>query len=194
MDIGQLLERDMELSRNAARLPRDPDAPFPVLLTKIKLTWACNLRCRVCALWRIPDKKDLPLERVIGLLRDLKQKGLRKVHLSGGEVFLVRDLPRILSAARELDLQVNLTTNGTLLDKGLARTLVEQRVHTVAFSIDAASEKQHDDMRGAPGAWKQTWKGLERLQARKAAKGRGPLIAVNTVVTRKNIDRPWGSA
>lgn len=191
MDLEKLLE-EPDLAAMAGRIRKDPDAPFPFLVAKVKLTWRCNLRCRVCALWRLPEDRSSPplcTEKVGELLSRLNELGLRKVHFSGGEVLLRDDFPIILEKARELELQVNLTTNGTLLDKETARQLIAHRVHTAAFSIDGATEKKHDAMRGVEGAWRKTWKGIERLRARKEAKGRGPVLAVNTVVTRKNIER-----
>ncbi|MEW5725266.1 MAG: radical SAM protein [Thermodesulfobacteriota bacterium] len=194
MDLAGLLESDASLAAEAGRLRLDPDYSFPLLSAKLKLTWRCNLRCRVCSLWRLglsqtAGNEPLTPGRVAGVLKYLKRRGLRKVHFSGGEVLLRPDLEEIVRTAADLDLQVNLTTNGTLLDRDQARMLVEARVHTVALSMDGASGRQHDEMRGVKGAWRLTWKGLERLRERKEQKGHGPVIAVNTIVTRKNIER-----
>jgi len=118
----------------------------------------------------------------------LLSQGLKKIHFSGGEVLLRQDLEEILRFCCGYGLQVNLTTNGTLLDKDTARWMVDLRVHTVAFSIDGSTEKKHDTLRAVPGAWHNTWAGIDRLKRRRRAKSRGPAIAVNTVVTRSNID------
>ncbi|MFH1092020.1 MAG: radical SAM protein [Pseudomonadota bacterium] len=193
MDLAGLIQNDALLAAEAGRLRFDPEARFPIVLAKIKLTWRCNLRCRICAIWRQaglpPGSATLTPGLVKTTLAALAGQGLRKVHFSGGEVLLWPGLEEVVRFGRGLGLQVNLTTNGTLLGKEEARWLVEARVHTVAFSLDAAVEKKHDAMRGVEGAWRQTWKGIRCLQSRKAQKGRGPLIAVNTVVTRKNIER-----
>ncbi|MEW6262547.1 MAG: radical SAM protein [Thermodesulfobacteriota bacterium] len=190
MDVNQILQ-DEVLAAEARKLLHDPDRAFPVLVAKIKLTWQCNLKCWFCSLWRLPDDGSppvLPPAGVESLLRGLKTQGLKKVHFSGGEALLRPDFPEILRLTAGLGLQVNLTTNGTLLNREAARAMIEHRVHTVAFSLDAASEKKHDQTRGVAGAWRLTWKGLETLRNKKAQKGRGPVVAVNTVVTRKNIE------
>ena len=196
MHVGALLEEDARLAEQARRLRRDPDAPFPILTAKIKVSWRCNLHCRLCSLWRksarlYGDRQldELPVELVEGVLGCLHRRGLRKVHLSGGEVLLLDGFPRIVTAARALGLQVNLTTNGTLIDKDMARFLVDARVHAVTVSIDSADAREHDEMRGARGAWRQTWRGLRTLLRRRAAKGRGPTVAVNSLVTRDNVER-----
>ena len=193
MHVGKLIEQDSALAAQALRLRADPDAPFPILMAKIKLSWRCNLHCRLCSLWRkAPHLRrtlgidQLPPELVEELLTALQRRGLRKLHLSGGEVLLLDSFPRIATFARGLGLQVNLTTNGTLIDGDMARFLVDERVHAVTVSIDSGHERQHDEMRGVRGAWRRAWKGIRRLAERRAHKGRGPTLAVNTIVTREN--------
>ncbi|MBI5570460.1 MAG: radical SAM protein [Desulfomonile tiedjei] len=193
MDLRTIVEREEGLADRVRRLRSDPDLHLPVLTAKIKLTWRCNLRCKVCRLWRLGAALDrgvdlLGTERIMSILSSLHRRGLRKIHFSGGEVLLRPDLEEIVRHAASLGLQVNLTTNGTLMDKDKARFLVENRVHTVVFSVDAASRRKHDALRGVEGAWDLTWKGIQRLQVRRARKGHGPIVAVNTVVMRNNID------
>lgn len=192
MHVGEEILGDAELGRRALMLRSDPETDFPVLTAKFKLTWRCNLRCSLCRLWRRPHQygrpRDLPLDTVVAALESLKERGLRKVHFSGGEALLVPHFREVVTAARELGLQVNLTTNGTLLDKEWARFLVDSRVHAVTVSIDSPDHKEHDAMRGVAGAWKKSWRGIERLAERRRKKGRGPAIGVNTIMTRKNID------
>jgi MoaA/NifB/PqqE/SkfB family radical SAM enzyme len=193
MDIARLLASEPELAAVARRLRAEPDLDFPLLSAKLKLTWRCNLRCGLCRLWRRPKIYDhsftIPYETAAAILAQLHRRGLRKVHFSGGEVLLLDYFPAIVRLARELGLQVNLTTNGTLLTKDVARMLVDERVHSVTVSIDSPSARQHDAMRGRAGAWKDAWRGVEELVERKAKKGRGPTVAVNTIMTRKNIGR-----
>ena len=153
MDLAGLIKNDALLAAEAGRLRLDPETRFPIVLAKIKLTWQCNLRCRICAIWRQAAQSSehdqiLTPDLVKTALAALAEQGLRKVHFSGGEVFLWPGLAEVVHFSRGLGLQVNLTTNGTLLDKEEARWLVEDRVHTVAFSLDAATEKKHDAARG----------------------------------------------
>ncbi len=192
MHVARILADDPALRASALRLPQQPQTPFPILSAKLKLTWRCNLRCTACGLWRRaaadPDHADLPLERGHALLDDLHAQGLRKVHFSGGEVLLVPGFVDMLRHARRLNLQVNLTTNGTLLDGDMVRELLRQRAHTVNVSIDSHEPAVHDEMRGVTGAWRATVKGLERLRRKAAEKERWSVVAVNTVITRNNID------
>lgn len=192
MNIAEILDQEPELANLAKRLRTEPDLPFPILSAKIKLTWRCNLRCSMCNSWRgrkTPGEapRELPTPAVKNLLTVLRQRGCRKVHFSGGEVCMLQSLPDTIAFARNLGLQVNLTTNGTLIDKPIAQMLIEHRVHNVTISIDAADPKQHDKLRGVKGAWKEAWRGIGRIRERRERKGRGPHLSVNTVVSRDNI-------
>jgi MoaA/NifB/PqqE/SkfB family radical SAM enzyme len=192
MHIADIFSKEKGLREKARLIRAEPDTVFPVLSAKLKLTWRCNLRCELCSIWQKPAERglshdDLQPELVEQIISALHKRGLRKVHFSGGEVLLLKSFPRLVAFARGLDLQVNLTTNGTLLDKDLARFLVESRVHAVTVSIDSGDEAQHDKMRGMKGAWKLAWRGLENLRERAGKKGRGPTLAVNTIVTRQNV-------
>ncbi|MBU1171360.1 MAG: radical SAM protein [Proteobacteria bacterium] len=192
MHIANLFETEPALREKARNLKAEPDGPFPILSAKIKLTWQCNLRCLMCTIWREPRTKGqaihLPPDIVKQVLSHLKEKGLRKIHFSGGEVLLYKGFKDVVAFARSLGLQVNLTTNGTLITKDLARFFVEERVHTVTVSLDGPDAETHDRIRGVKGAFKATVNGMALMAARKLKKGRGPIIAVNTVVSRKTMD------
>jgi len=95
----------------------------------------------------------------------------------------------VVAQARSLELQVNLTTNGTLITKELVRFFTDLRVHTVTVSLDGPDSRTHDRIRGVKGAFKAAVNGMALLMARRTRKGRGPKLAVNTVVNRQTIDR-----
>ncbi len=192
MHVGAHVAADSSLARKQALLLSRPLEPFPVLTAKVKLTWDCNLRCGVCRIWRrrgLVGNHTLEQGAVESLVKCLAERGLKKIQYSGGEVFLVEWLPALLRYSVGLGLQVNITTNGTLLDKQAAKMVVRERVKAVNFSIDSPKRREHDAMRGKEGAWRATVQGLENLLAARSKKGRGPKIGVNTVVTRRNFKR-----
>ena len=192
MHISTLIGRDGVLHEQALGLVRDPDHAFPVLTAKFKLSWRCNLRCAMCNLWRYARKgrgvPGLDPEQVCRAISDLHDQGLKKVHFSGGEVLLYPAFQDVVAHARSLGLQVNLTTNGTLINKDTARFFVDQRVHTVTVSLDGPDSQTHDKIRGVKGAFKSAMKGIALVRGRRTKKGRGPKLAVNTVVTRNTMD------
>lgn len=160
-------------------------APYIPLYVKIKLTWLCNLRCAMCNVWRVRKKSQLTFPVLQGVAADLAELGTRKIHLSGGEVLLLPNIIEIIDLFAGYGMQVNLTTNGTLLTQEMADRLVASGVHNISISLDGATRAGHDRLRGQDN-WKRTTRGIRTL--RRAAKhARRKLhIRVNTVITRHN--------
>ena len=160
-------------------------APFRPLYVKIKLTWRCNLRCEMCNVWRQSRQDRLTLPVLQSLADELVGLGTQKIHLSGGEVLLRPDICQVIQAFAGRGMQVNLTTNGTLLTRERAARLVESGLHNLSISLDGATPAVHDTLRGK-GNWKRTVRGIHNL--RRAAKhaGRKLHIRANAVITRRN--------
>ena len=187
MDFQNILSKTPGLIEQLANLEHDPFPVTPILFAKIKLLWQCNLACTFCEL----PKAGTPMakETVLEVLKGLLPRGLVKIHYSGGEVFLHPEIFPILEESCALGLQVNLTTNGTLLDRAKVRALSEMGVHSVAISLDAADPARHDKLRGQKGAFQAT---LEAIQVFAQNTKKLPKLRVNTVVTRENVDQLQG--
>jgi MoaA/NifB/PqqE/SkfB family radical SAM enzyme len=156
------------------------DRPLAPLTAKVKLLWSCNLACRFCSL---PEPGDrIERDDALRLGRDLHGLGLRKVHFSGGEIFLHPDIHAILGDWSSLGIQVNLTTNGTLLGKDDVRKLEGAGVHAVTISLDSALPELHDKLRRMKGAHRLALGAARRIAARGKIR-----LAINTVVTAANI-------
>ena len=184
MDFEQIIAESPDLIRQLASLEREPFPVTQVLFAKIKLLWHCNLSCVFCTL---PDAGE-PMSKstVLALLEELRTRGLRKVHYSGGEVFLHPDIFDILEESCRQGLQVNLTTNGTLLDREKVRRLSKMKVHSVSISLDGADSGLHDKLRCRKGAFRTTFKAIELI----ASNGKKyPKLRVNTVANSRNIDQ-----
>ena len=182
MDFKKIIIETPELLEKLANLEREPLPHTPIVSAKIKLLWQCNLSCTFCDRSR-PDV-SMTREKVKETLAALRDQGLVKVHFSGGEVFVHPDIFPILEEACSMGLQVNLTSNGTLLNKEKVRRLSTIGVHSVSISLDAADPALHDRLRGKKGAFKATLKTLTLLANNSKKR---PKLWVNTVVTRQNI-------
>jgi radical SAM protein with 4Fe4S-binding SPASM domain len=67
--------------------------------------------------------------------------------LVGGEPLLRKDIFEILEYARKKDLATSMSTNGTLIDKEIAKKLKEVNISEVSVSLDGL-ESFHDQFRG----------------------------------------------
>ncbi len=178
---------------------RDP-ALFPILReavqstnlspaitsAKIKLTEGCNLRCVMCNYWRSTPHGELTRDEVLRVIGEMQELGLQKVHFSGGELFLRPDAVEILCATAARGVRVNLTTNGTLLTREMARELVRGRIHSMSFSLDGPEARTHDRIRGQRGAFEATLSGIRHVDEARRQRRRRLYIRINTVIQKRN--------
>lgn len=172
---------DVEAFRGAV----DTRHAYKPLYVKIKLNYGCNLKCEMCKHWRETREAPLAIARFRAALDELAALGCRKIHFSGGEPLLRPQVPDLTAHASGLGLRVNMTTNGTLVTKALAKRLVEAGLRGVNVSLDSPERRVHDHVRGEAGAWKRTTRAIEYFR-RYAHKGKLD-IRLNTVVSRSNF-------
>ncbi len=163
----------------AAHLPpRAPSKPRTMLLL---LNRGCNLRCSFCDLWE--GHVHMPVaERVLPLLDQARAIDTRTVVFTGGEPFLHPGLFDAVAGARARGMGVNITTNGTLVDKHWD-ALQACPPDALSFSIDGLAPT-HDRLRGQKGAWTRTMRALGRVL------DAGTMGAsVYFTVTNENVDQ-----
>ncbi len=107
--------------------------PFTV---NLGLLLGCPFACRYC--WQDHGSSEsLPLDVVTAILRDARQVGGQRVHLTGGEPMLRDDLLEIVNCAKELGFFVSLTTNGSRVDRQIDAL---KKVDQVQLSFDGPEE------------------------------------------------------
>ncbi len=180
-DLAPLV-RDAAFISQLARSVSSGAPPPTLRCAKIKITSRCNLRCSMCRYWKTEQEDTLPSERWREVFVELRTLGCRKVHFSGGEALLRRDFPELAQSAAALGLKVSLTTNGTLLTKDVVRRLVRGGVHSVSLSLDGASPRRHDGVRGIEGSFRRTVRAVERLRKESSTLR----IRINSVLMRNN--------
>jgi radical SAM protein with 4Fe4S-binding SPASM domain len=183
MDILKIISNDELLLKGLKGIRNEPIVLLPILSAKIKPLWQCNLSCEFCELPK--PGKPLDKEYIRQLLLNLKECGTKKVHFSGGEIFLHPQIMDILKMAIEYDFQVNFTTNGTLLNKEMIKELVSLKIHSISFSLDSGNPALHDKLRGIKGSFKHT---LNIIKILNDYRKKEPKIIINTVLSNKNID------
>lgn len=155
-------------------------APLGVFLN---LTQQCNMRCVYCCAEAVrPGQSPHPElgdEEVLALVEHLAAAKVFRYVLTGGEVFLRRELLfRVLE--RLQGFSVTLLTNATLVtEKDAGRLAGFKPGLQVAVSIDAPDEESNARTRGR-GFLARTLRGARRLQAA------GITPSINCVVTRAN--------
>jgi radical SAM family uncharacterized protein len=143
-----------------------------------KLTYNCNLNCKMCPFWKRTNK-DLSIEKEKVILRRIYDSGVCAIAFEGGEPLLRKDLSQILAFSRSLPLQTSLVTNGTLLESKIDE-IAPYINGGIYVSLDGL-ENTHESIRGVKGCFKKTIQGI-------AAASKKVPVTINTTIMDENID------
>ncbi len=156
--------------------------PFYVLY---RLTRSCNLRCRMCNVWRRSDEaNELNLEQIKRMAQMLWRLKVRYVVLTGGDPFLRKDIIEIIRIFSELGFHTRIESNGgpqatrELLDQAVAAGLVDYTT-----SLDTLDKEKQDWLYQGKGIWQQAVDTLKYV----IPKFPGLLPIVNVVVSHHNL-------
>lgn len=137
------------------------------LRAMLELTYRCNFNCIHCYLSGDPKKSlaeaELKTKEVYEILSQLKDLGCFYLGLTGGEIFLRRDILDIIWYARRKGFQVILLTNGSLINKGIANELRKLRVNKVDITVHAMDENIFDQITRIPGSAEKVFRGIDLL-------------------------------
>ncbi len=136
--------------RRAGVRPGGPLPDVPIVLDEIDfyVTMKCNLNCDFCSVSANEyDHEELSLPRILELMREAKELGMKELHFSGGEPTLRDDLEDMIAYAEELGLHTRIITNGFKLDRERIQRLHRLGLDDIMISVDGF-EKTHDVMRG----------------------------------------------
>lgn len=159
----------------------------PLRDLRISVTDRCNFRCVYCMPKEIfgPDyeflnrSQILTFEEITRLARVFVSHGVKKIRLTGGEPLVRKDFPELIAMLAEIpDLDLTMTTNGTLLPK-FAQQLKEAGLKRVTVSLDSLDNKIFKAMNDVDFPVEKVIEGMDAA----AAVGLTP-IKVNMVVKR----------
>jgi radical SAM protein with 4Fe4S-binding SPASM domain len=122
----------------------------------------CNLRCRHCYVdFTSPD--ILPLPDACSYLDQLAAHGCFEVSLTGGEVFLRRDLMDLVAHAEGLGFIIHLLTNGTLITPELAVEVSRYCLSSVQLSLYGVTAAIHERITRKTGSFDKTIRAAKML-------------------------------
>lgn len=186
----QTLEAESLLgfAENQARADFAGLTPAPYLReVHIDATGWCNLygKCKHCYGRRVFEEAtsdQLTTEEMVGLIRELGRLNVANCVLSGGEVFIRRDLPLLISRLAEQCVHIaGIFTNGTIYREDVVAALQQESMKTrFLVSLDGHNPDIHDFMRGV-GNFERTVAFIKKI------KGMGFPVTVNTVAIKQNV-------
>ena len=153
---------------------------------RISVTDRCNFRCVYCMPKEVFGKDYqflehaslLTFEEVTRVARLFKELGIEKIRLTGGEPLVRRNLEKLIEMLAKLDLDLTLTTNGSLLKKK-AQSLKDAGLQRVTVSLDSLDNRIFKAMNDVDFPVERVLEGI----AHASSVGLNP-IKVNMVVKR----------
>lgn len=158
-----------------------PSKPLDVIC---EISYLCNLACPTCFRWTAkPDEHELTAEQWKGVLAKLKAwLGTFNLTFTGGEPFLRKDILDIFKFASENGIVTGVVSNGSFIDKTLAKEIVASGLDGLALSLNSLKRHIHNQTRGTNGSFDEVMTAIENLKERG-----GMRLSLSTTVVRENI-------
>jgi len=149
------------------------------------ITSRCNLSCRQCDIWKSDEKKELSSEDIKKSILSLKKWiGPFLLNFAGGEPFLRKDMIDIIRFCTKHRIKTSVTTNGILIDRNLAKQILDSGLTNISISLDSLNPIVHDYLRNKRGTFEKVYKAIQYLNVTK----RELCIVLATVIMEYNIE------
>ncbi len=163
----------------------DPRLPFRMQLVT---TYKCNFRCEMCGIWKKHSVDEMTADEVARFFS--RWSGFRWVNLSGGEIFMRRDIDDLVRAIQENCrslFMINFPTTGWFGDRtvDLANQILNRGIGRLMITISIDGPKEiHEELRGLPGSWDR---GIETFRRLRTIKRENFQVVVGMTLVAKNV-------
>lgn len=157
---------DEIVSETTQNYTLEADQRKPLLKSiQFELTSRCNERCIHCY---IPNPKkdsghDMSFEQFCAVIDQFADMGGLHVTLSGGEVFLHKDIIRILQYCREKDMEICILSNLIALKDVQIPFMKSVNVSYIQASLYSMDPDVHDTITAIKGSQVKTREAIEKL-------------------------------
>jgi MoaA/NifB/PqqE/SkfB family radical SAM enzyme len=160
-------------------------APAKPLDVICEITYVCNLECPTCFRWTSkPDEHELTAAQWKDALSKLKAwLGPFNLTFTGGEPFLRPDLLEIFRFAADNGIVTGVVSNGSLIDRALARRIVASGLDGLTLSLNSLVPDIHNKTRGTKTAFDEVMAALDNLRDRD-----GMRLVLSTTIVKDNIE------
>ena len=152
------------------------------LRAPVNVTWEITLRCNLHCVHCLSDAgvvldDELTNPECLDLVDQLAALKVFQVNIGGGEPFLRDDFLDLLSYAHEKGLVTCVSTNGMVIDNGLAKRLSKLKMLYLQVSLDGVTAEVNDTIRGK-GTYRKILDAMDCLASQEVP------FSINTVLTR----------
>jgi radical SAM protein with 4Fe4S-binding SPASM domain len=162
-------------------VPKSASERRPVVVWSV--TRRCNLNCIHCYTDSHNEEYagELTTEEAKRMIKELAEFKIPALLLSGGEPLIRKDIFELAEYARGLDMRLTFSTNGTLIDKKIAKRIKDTGFSYVGISFDGIG-KVNDMFRGMEGAFDLALRGLRNCKEVEQK------VGLRLTLTRRNYE------
>ena len=135
----------------------------------IELYGGCNFKCVSCpqSTGRESDfLSHLDFELFVKIVSDLKVHGCESISLQGsGEPLMHKDIARCIAHLYSLGIKSHIITNGALLSRSLAESIVNAGISTIRVSILGTNQQQYSKYMGTSSKLDKVLSNIEYLMS-----------------------------
>jgi len=131
-------------------------------MIQIMLTNRCNIKCRICEVWKQAPGEEMSTDVVKHLIDQAVGMGIKTIYMTGGEAFLRKDIFELIDYSARPGITTTVNTNGSFITDELAKKIVSSKLRNITFSLDGSTAKTHDAIRGE-GVFEKAVRGVEYI-------------------------------
>lgn len=161
----------------------EPDLPKEVM---IEIESRCNFSCPFCFnkisfAGNGRNVKEISATSIKKIIDSIASAGIKVVRFTGGEPLLRQDIFQLAKYAKQKNLEVRLNTNGSLVDKEIARK-IKIFFDNVLIPVESYSCQKEEISTGFQHSLKKKIKAVKLLK-----KAGVKIVRIGTVATKDNI-------
>lgn len=162
--------------------------PFKPTFVSLEVEDTCFFRCQHCDIWKkekAPKRMDLEqMKKLVIILK--KWLGTFQLNLTGGEPFLNEDIFSLIKFASGQGILVHVNSNGFLINKELAKEIIESGLNSLSISLDSLDSKLYNQLRGNKGAFQGAISALKTINGLRQPKKL--FLSMVTVIMKQNLN------
>ncbi|MCL6559674.1 MAG: radical SAM protein, partial [Firmicutes bacterium] len=158
----------------------------------VEVTTQCNFSCITCIRnsWRdeLGHMKWSTFENILDGLKELPD--LETVHFGGfGEPLSHPKIFEMIKAVKDLNLRVEMITNGSLLTESVIKKLIDMGLDSIYVSLDGPDEEEYNEIRQGAG-FNNVFGNIQNLNRIKKELGVvKPELGIEFVAMKKNFHK-----
>jgi radical SAM protein with 4Fe4S-binding SPASM domain len=186
--LSFLLNNDDKLNKKLPfQIIKNKSLPSPQLI-HMKFTNCCNLKCRMCDIWRRKNGAELSTLQWEKVISDVYSwLGPFRLEIAGGEPLMRYDLEKIIHYCSQKKIYTVLTTNATLIDKQRAKQLIDAELDVLNISLDSLNPSIHNYLRGTSNTFERIMEAISWIK-RYRRNSKKPSICISSIIMKQNLN------